>query len=67
MIAALKGIIDDDDIARLPVAEFVQDGVNAGRHRAQMRRNVRGLGNHAAMAPSKSAHEKSSRSLILGE
>jgi hypothetical protein len=57
VVAALEGVIDDDDVARLPGGEVVENGLDAGRHGAQMRRDVGGLGNHASDAVKEGARK----------
>ena len=52
MRTAEVGIVEQDDIARLPLVEDGQRGRDAIRHRAQMGRDVRGLG-HQPPAPVK--------------
>src|SRR5215831_11116818 len=65
MCTAAVRIIDQDAIPwlHLNVLDGVQDG---HRHGAEVYGNMLGLGNHVSRAI-KSAHEKSLRSLILGE
>ena len=57
MGAAEVGIVEDYDVARLPVVEDGERGGDAVRHRAQVRGDVGGLGHQAARAVKKRARE----------
>jgi hypothetical protein len=50
VVAALEGVVDDDDVAFLPGGEAVENGEHAGWHRAQVGRDVGRLRNHAPRA-----------------